>query len=41
MVLLGAIAAPFYSGLMLAVLGDLSVRREGADIAQRIAAAAE
>lgn len=38
-VLLGAFAAPFYSALMLAVYGDLTVRREGADLAQRIAAA--
>jgi hypothetical protein len=38
-VVLGAIAAPFYSALMLAVYGDLSVRREGTDLAQRIAAA--
>ena len=39
MVLIGALAAPFYSALLLAVLGDLSVRSEGADLAQRIAAA--
>lgn len=38
-VVLGAFAAPFYSALMLAVYGDLTVRREGADLAQRIAAA--
>jgi hypothetical protein len=38
-VVLGAIAAPFYSALMLSVYGDLSVRREGADLAQRLAAA--
>lgn len=37
-VLLGAFAAPFYSALMLSVYGDLTVRREGADLAQRIAA---
>jgi hypothetical protein len=37
-VLLGAVATPFYWGLALAVLGDLSVRREGADLAQRMAA---
>jgi len=36
-VLLGAIATPFYSALALAVLGDLSVRKEGTDLAQRIA----
>jgi hypothetical protein len=35
-VLLGAIATPFYSALALAVLGDLSVRKEGTDLAQRI-----
>jgi len=39
-VLLGAIATPFYSSLALAVLGDLSVRKEGGDLAQRIAAPA-
>ena len=39
-VLLGAIATPFYSALALAVLGDLSVRKEGGDLAQRIAAPA-
>ncbi len=38
-VVLGAIAAPFYSALMLAVYGDLSVRKEGADLALRLAAA--
>lgn len=38
-VVLGAIAAPFYSALMLSVYGDLSVRKEGADLAQRLAAA--
>jgi len=37
-VLLGAIATPFYWALALAVLGDLTVRREGADIAQRMSA---
>lgn len=37
-VLLGAVATPFYWGLALAVLGDLSVRREGADLAQRMSA---
>jgi hypothetical protein len=39
-VLLGAIATPFYSALALAVLGDLSVRKEGTDLAQRIASPA-
>ena len=38
--LLGALIAPFYSALALAVLGDLSVRKEGADLALRIAAPA-
>lgn len=38
-VVLGAIAAPFYSALMLSVYGDLSVRKEGADLASRLAAA--
>jgi len=37
-VLLGAVATPFYWALALAVLGDLSVRREGADLAQRMSA---
>jgi len=36
----GALLAPFYTGLALAVLGDLMVRREGADLEQRIAATA-
>jgi hypothetical protein len=35
-VLLGAVATPFYWALGLAVLGDLSVRREGTDLAQRM-----
>jgi hypothetical protein len=38
--LLGAIASPFYTALTLAVLGDLSVRKEGTDLAQRISAPA-
>jgi hypothetical protein len=37
-VLVGALGAPLFSALGLAVLGDLSVRKEGADLAQRIAA---
>ena len=37
-VILGAIGAPFYSALALAVFGDLTVRREGTDLAQRISA---
>ena len=35
----GAIAAPFYSALALAIYGDLLVRKEGADLSQRISAA--
>ncbi|HUO18128.1 MAG TPA: glycerophosphoryl diester phosphodiesterase membrane domain-containing protein [Steroidobacteraceae bacterium] len=35
----GAIATPFYSALGLAIYGDLLVRREGADLSQRISAA--
>lgn len=38
-VILAAVAAPFFTALFLAVYGDLSVRREGTDLAQRIAAA--
>jgi hypothetical protein len=39
-VILGAIGMPFYSALALAVFGDLTVRREGSDLAQRISAPA-
>lgn len=39
MVFLIALGTPFYTALLLAVFGDLSVRREGVDLAQRIAAA--
>jgi hypothetical protein len=39
-VILGALGTPFYCALMLAVLGDLSVRKEGADLARRISAPA-
>src|SRR2546421_43500 len=39
--LLGAVRTPFYSALVLAVLGDVSVRREGADLAQRLSAPAQ
>jgi hypothetical protein len=39
-VALGALATPFYTALGLAVLGDLSVRKEGADLEQRISATA-
>jgi len=38
-VALGAIAIPFYSALALAVLGDLKVRKEGADLERRISSA--
>jgi hypothetical protein len=37
---LGALATPFYGALQLAVLGDLKVRKEGADLEQRISATA-
>jgi len=36
--LLAALFTPFYHALVLAVFGDLSARREGADLAQRISA---
>jgi hypothetical protein len=35
----GALASPYYSALGLAIFGDLLVRKEGADLAQRISAA--
>jgi len=38
--LLAALFTPFYHALILAVFGDLSVRREGADLAVRISATA-
>jgi hypothetical protein len=38
-VALGALATPFYSALSLAVLGDLKVRKEGADLERRISSA--
>jgi hypothetical protein len=38
-VALGAVAIPFYSALALAVLGDLKVRKEGADLERRISSA--
>jgi hypothetical protein len=38
--IVGAIGTPFYTALALAVLGDLSVRKEGTDLAQRISAPA-
>jgi hypothetical protein len=34
----GALASPYYAALSLAVLGDLVVRKEGADLSQRISA---
>jgi antibiotic biosynthesis monooxygenase (ABM) superfamily enzyme len=37
-VALGAFITPFYTALGLAVLGDLSARKEGADLERRIAA---
>ena len=36
--LLGAFVTPYYSALILAVFGDASVRRQGVDLEQRIAA---
>jgi len=36
-VILGSIVRPFYTALALAVFGDLSVRKEGTDLAERIA----
>ena len=39
-VALGAFATPFYGALQLAVLADLKVRKEGADLEQRISATA-
>jgi hypothetical protein len=35
-VILGSIGTPFYTALSLAVFGDLSVRKEGTDLAARI-----
>ena len=39
-IILGALVMPFYGALALAVLADLKVRKEGADLAQRISATA-
>jgi hypothetical protein len=39
-VVLSAVATPFYCAMALAVFGDLVVRKEGTDLAQRISAAA-
>src|SRR6516225_5285426 len=39
-IILGALATPFYGALALAVLADLKVRKEGADLAHRISATA-
>ena len=36
-VILGSIGTPFYTALSLAVFGDLSVRKEGTDLGERIA----
>jgi|SRR5215467_4923062 len=38
-VIMSAVGAPFFTAVLLAVYGDLSVRREGADLSQRISAA--
>jgi hypothetical protein len=38
-VALGALVTPFYTALALAVLGDLKVRKEGADLERRISSA--
>ena len=37
---LGSIITPFYTALSISVLGDLLVRKEGTDLAERISAAA-
>ncbi|MBV8146561.1 MAG: hypothetical protein JO184_16310 [Gammaproteobacteria bacterium] len=39
-IILSAVVTPFYGALALAVLADLKVRKEGADLAQRISATA-
>jgi hypothetical protein len=39
-VIMTAVATPFYCALALAVFGDLRARKEGTDLAQRISAAA-
>src|SRR5438132_573719 len=39
-VILSAVGTPFFWALALAVLGDLSVRKEGADLAQRLSSPA-
>jgi hypothetical protein len=39
-VALGAFVVPFYSAVQLAVFGDLTARRQGTDLAQRISATA-
>ena len=39
-IVLGALVTPFYGALALAILADLKVRKEGADLAQRISATA-
>jgi hypothetical protein len=40
MLIVAGIGTPFFWALALAVLGDLTVRREGADLAQRLSAPA-
>jgi hypothetical protein len=40
-VALGSIGMPFFSALMLAVFGELQVRREGLDLEKRVAAAVQ
>jgi hypothetical protein len=40
MLILAAVGTPFFWALALAVLGDLTARREGADLAQRLSAPA-
>jgi hypothetical protein len=39
-VAVGALVTPFYTAMGLAVFGDLTVRKEGADLEQRISATA-
>jgi hypothetical protein len=35
-VILGSVGTPFYTALSLAVFGDLSLRKEGTDLAARL-----
>jgi uncharacterized membrane protein (DUF485 family) len=39
-VALSALVAPYFSGTLLAIYGDLEARREGADLERRISAVA-